>query len=314
VPLTDQERRCVKLAARYLHTTRGGEWPVPEGPTLAELGSSEPTPEVVITNGALTAAGEVKQLRDAPLSEYRKYLYSLNEFLTPTSRGYYRLTPARGVNLPLNKSFKKQLRREIERVARGMGPSDRRPVRVPQEALLKLVTPEPGPVFCAHHFDTMRRFLGHLPGSFYLADEGCMEHKLLTEQGEQAFLSALGQAAQEACAKGSAHMRWYEEWALERVEGKDTDGLWFIAVTAPHNVPSTVADAVEATLIAAVRKFLCRRWGDVQIVVLDTASPIVTPELVTAAVTDLPPEDLDPLDVVLLADKEQTTLVWERAQ
>jgi hypothetical protein len=67
--LTDQERRCVELAARDLHATRGGDWPVPDGPTLAELGSSQPAPEVVISNGALTAAVEVEQLRDAPLSE-----------------------------------------------------------------------------------------------------------------------------------------------------------------------------------------------------------------------------------------------------
>jgi hypothetical protein len=312
MPLTDQERRCVELAARYLADRRGGAWPVPEGPTVAELDSSEPSPEVVITNGFLTAAVEVKEVRDAPFTEYRRYLLSLNEFLKPTAGGYHRLDPAPGVYLPLDRLFKKQLRREVERVAKGMAPGETRPVRVPQEALLKLVRSEPGPVFCAHYFDTIRRFSDQLPGSFFLVDGHCMDHKLFTEQGERDFAVALEQAAQEALANGSALMRWYEEWELERVSNKQNDELWFMTVTEAHDVPSTVVDAVEAVLAAALRKFLSRRWGDIHLVVLDKASTIVNYDLVVAAVSELNPEDLHPLDAVLLADGDHATPVWER--
>jgi hypothetical protein len=161
MPLTDQERRCVEAAAAYLAERHGGLWPVPDGPTLADIDPSQPSPEVVIGNGVLTAAVEVKQLRDAVFSDHRHYLFSLNKYLRPTTGGYYRLDPAETVHLPLEKKLKKHLRREVESAAQGMRSGERRPVRVPQQALLKLVSPGPGPVFCAHYFDTIRWFSGH---------------------------------------------------------------------------------------------------------------------------------------------------------
>ena len=40
MPLTDQERRCVEVAASYLGQRHGGLWPVPDGPTLADIDPS----------------------------------------------------------------------------------------------------------------------------------------------------------------------------------------------------------------------------------------------------------------------------------
>ena len=60
VPLSDQETHCVQLTCEYLSSSVGGSWKVQSYPD--ELYPAEPTPEVIVTNGSVTAAIEVKRL------------------------------------------------------------------------------------------------------------------------------------------------------------------------------------------------------------------------------------------------------------
>jgi len=109
-------------------------------------------------------------------------------------------------------------------------------------------------------------------------------------------------------------MRWYEEWELERVADNDQDGLWFVTVTAAHDVSGTITEAVEAMIAAGLRKFARQRWADIQVLVLDKSSVIMEAELVAAAISDLEETDMSALDAILLAVGDRATPVWEHAR
>ena len=59
--LSEQEARCVEFALNFLSEHYGGCWTIEQ--YLDDLHPSEPTPEVIVSNGEKTAAVEVKRLR-----------------------------------------------------------------------------------------------------------------------------------------------------------------------------------------------------------------------------------------------------------
>ena len=58
MPLSEQERRCIDFACRYLEEHYGGSWFIQQH--VDDLNLSEPTPEVIVGNSERTAAVEVK--------------------------------------------------------------------------------------------------------------------------------------------------------------------------------------------------------------------------------------------------------------
>ncbi len=85
MPLSEQELRCVDLASGFLSGNLGGTWIVQD--YLDEMYVSGPSHEVVITNGQITAAMEVKRLTgDSIYQAYLESLISNQRFLTQSLR------------------------------------------------------------------------------------------------------------------------------------------------------------------------------------------------------------------------------------
>ena len=62
---------------------------------MDDLKLSEPTPEVIVSNGEKTAAVEVKRLTgDSTYQDYIAYLRNNERFLVPSCGGSYYLCPA----------------------------------------------------------------------------------------------------------------------------------------------------------------------------------------------------------------------------
>jgi len=101
MPPSEQESRCIEHACEFLSLAIGGNWEV-EG-YLDDLNGSEPTPEVVVTNGTTTAAIEVKRMAgDSAQQAYRQSLFSNQRYLIPSCGGYYWLEPPVDLRLPMN--------------------------------------------------------------------------------------------------------------------------------------------------------------------------------------------------------------------
>ena len=99
MPLSEQEQRCVGFTCRYLKEHYGGSWSIQK--YLDDLNLSEPTPEVVVSNGEKTAAVEVKRLTgDSTYQEHIASLLSNEKRLVPSCGGSYYLCPAVDFRLP----------------------------------------------------------------------------------------------------------------------------------------------------------------------------------------------------------------------
>jgi hypothetical protein len=310
--LTDQEARCVELACQYLDETYSGSWVVQEGPTLEELHRNDPVPEVLVTNGSLTAAIEVKRVADKALTDHTGYTYSLKNYLAPACGGYYYLAPSTDIRLPLTDAVRRYLKHEITNVAPQLSLGEKGIVQVPQAAMLTLVNSEgPGLVFCCHGTgDSVRQFSTRLSAQFYLADCDCWSHSFVTEEGREAFATALLAAARMRLVGEPSRMSWLEEWELFRSDDTNNgNGVWFMSVTEAHSVPDAVTAAVDSMLSKSLRKFT-RRWADLHVLVLDRATSIVSSDLVEGAIPNAEPSELALVDVILFTDKSQVRKVW----
>jgi hypothetical protein len=278
MPLSDQERHCVELACQHLAKSHIGVWGIAEGPPLEDLHRNEPVPEVLVTNGTLIAAVEVKRLGDQELTRLYSNTESLKDYLAPACGGYYSVDPGIDVLLPLSAAVKRRLKNEIAKVAPTLAPGEKGVIHIPQEATLSLIDREgPGHLHCCHVIgDSVQGFSGRLSAKFFLADCECWAHKFVTDEGREAFAAALLATERTRLAGGPGLMQWLEEWELYRSDNEDKeDGVWFISVTEAHSVPAAVSDAVDAMLSKSLRKF-ARRWADIHILVFERASAIVT--------------------------------------
>ena len=148
--LSDQESRCVELTCGYLSLTVGGNWIVESYPD--ELYPTEPTPEVIVTNGSVTAAIEVKRLTgDSNSNAYKESLLSNQKFLRPSCGGYYYLIPPNGFRLPMDINLRRHIKREIERLAPTLRVGEAGAVHVPRKGHIHLIS-ESGPpyIYCNH--------------------------------------------------------------------------------------------------------------------------------------------------------------------
>jgi hypothetical protein len=312
MPLTDQEVRCVNLANRYFSKLYGGVWSIESYPD--DTYTSEPSPEVIVTNGDNTTAIEVKRLTgDSIYQAYTESLLSNQKFLTPSCGGSYDLVPTFDLQLPMPVNLRGKVKQEIDRVAPSLGPGQSGVIRLPRQGRISLIS-ESGPpyVMCSHGDPLLYELLRPLPekisGGFMLVDEG-LEHSFITNEGRNAFYEAVVGACERRLSGDATPFTWYEEWELTRLEDDpenedDKDGVWIMSFTAPRDMKSSVAECVYTVLENALRKFATRRWTDHQVLVLDAF--ISAPECsVTEVLAGLEPDDLPSVDLILLVDGDK---------
>lgn len=323
--LSDQERRCVELACRYLGEVAGGTWTLSPGLTLDDQNQGVPSHEAQVTNGTLTAAVEVKQIVGS--TGWNKHLtasISLSRSLVPSCGGRYILYPAMGLELPVDKPFQRHLKQEIQRVAPSMQVGDSEAIRIFRDARLRVIKAStPGSIPCRHTSsgNIVRALLSSVSGTFFLDDGGQPEHVFLTEQARQDFAQAIRAACIEsesspACS-ANAHwhsVHWYEEWELRKLPGDGNE----VVVHTPsgvEDVDEAAANAIEQMLRKAQAKF-GQRWGDRHIVVLDHVwvmrSLADTPTALSAIgrLTGSNPELFRNVDRVLLARDDDVQEIW----
>jgi hypothetical protein len=309
MPLTEQETRCIGYACEFLSTAVGGRWNIER--CLDGLNGSDPTPEVVVTNGETTAAIEVKRMfGDSAQQEYTQSLRSNERYLAPSCGGYYWIEPPIDLRLPLDDALRRQVKREIERVAPTLQPEGTGVLRIPRSGIISLSSElNPPLIFCTHSgcSDLFRPLLGRISGRFMLVDEG-LEHSFFTDEGKEAFYLAVTSACKRRLEGDPSPFSWNEEWQINRLrdseEGEeDRDGVWIIACTEARSVPASIEENLEHVLNNALRKFV-KRWAPIHILVLD--EPIDTHARQTQeTIVSFGPDRMPNLDYVLLVSNDK---------
>lgn len=314
MPLTDQESHCIDLACSHLAGLYGGIWRTTE--SLDEKYQSEPSPEVVVSNGTTTAAIEVKRLTgDSALQTYVESTLSLERYLAPSCGGYYALSPCVDFRLPMDPPLRRYVKREIERVAALLAPGHSGAIRIPRRAHISLARESgPGYIYCCHNSTggLVQQVSPRLTGVFLLVDDGQWEHEFVTDEALADFHDALVAGCNTRVEQGHATISWIEEWELMRAEedGSGETGVAILSVTDARDVFSSVTEAVEMVLEKAKRKFEARRWAEHHVVVFDNASALTTAERVADVAAGFEREELGAIDLILCAHGDDLTQVW----
>jgi len=320
MPLSEQEQRCVAFACHYLEEHYGGSWSVKKN--LDELNLSEPTPEVIVSNGEKTAAIEVKRLiGNSTYQEYIAYLRNNERFLVPSCGGSYYLCPPVDFRFPMSADLRRLVKREIEHIAPTISPGQKGAIQIPRQGHVSLIT-ESGPSFisCLHggpYSEHMSRLREKLTGKFMLVDEG-LEHSFITQECKAAFEEAVVAACKRRLEGNTGPFNWYEEWELSRIDNESGEnGVWIIATTDACSMQESVEQCVHAVLNNAMRKFRGKHWADLNIIVLETS--LLSPaSLAAQAVENFMPEDKAIINHFLLAEGkdivEASTLISALAQ
>lgn len=310
--LSEQEARCVNFALNYLSEHYGGSWSIEQ--YLDDLYPSEPTPEVIVSNGEKTAAVEVKRLTgDSTHQEYVASLLSNEKFLVPSCGGTYYLKPAVGLDPTMPIDLRRLVRGEIERVAPTLGPGENGAIRIPRQGQVSLISKfGPSLISCTHwgpYSDVMGRLTEKITGKFMLIDEG-LEHSFFTQESEAAFEEALVIACKRRLEGITEAFSWNEEWELARIDGEGgevaQDGVWIIAAPDARSMLESVEQCVHTVLGKAMQKFTGRRWADLQVIVLET-SVLAPADLAAHAVETFESGDRELIDHFLLVDREDVT-------
>jgi len=309
MPSTDQELRCIGFACKYLGEHYGGNWIILEN--LDDRRLPEPTPEVIVGNGVVTAAVEVKRIIDFASRDYIAYLRNNERFLTPSCGGSYYLCPALGFSLPMSSRLQRLVKTEIGRVAPTMSIGQKGAIRIPRQGHISLISSS-GPPFisCLHggsYSDLMSHIKERISAKFMLIDEG-LEHSFLTQECKDTFEEAMVAACSRSLKGDTSEFNWYEEWELVRIandDGDDShDGVWIIATTGAHSMQALVEQCVYAYLDNAIRKF--RRtppWAEIQVIVLE-ASSMTPASLAASAVETFQPPDKGIINHFLIVEGE----------
>ncbi|MHA2070024.1 MAG: hypothetical protein ACXABY_37135, partial [Candidatus Thorarchaeota archaeon] len=145
MPLSEQEKHCIEKTCEFLSTAMGGHWTIES--YLDELYPEESTPEGIINNGMTTAAVEVKRMTgNAAQQAYRQSLPSNERYLAPSCGGYYWIAPPVDFRLPMSATLRKQVKKEIERVAPSLKPGDKGVLRIPRSGHISFISDRNPPV------------------------------------------------------------------------------------------------------------------------------------------------------------------------
>ncbi len=317
--LTDQELRCIDLCCQWLDGKVGGKWYLPpDAKELAELYPNIPTPEVIVTNGQLKAAIEVKQLFGGDDQKaYSGALHSLRRRLAPSCGGRYWLGTPSQFELPMAGDLMRHLKAEIERVAPTMAPGDTRPIRMPRKARLVYQGSAGGygSIYCCHSdISAVTAIDDRIEGAFFLADQGLPEHEFATPEGLRDFQDRLVEACNRAAEMDSSQtVEWVEAWPLRRMDDdpEHPDSVWVVAAVC-GNVLAAVAECLDDVITNALRKFGVQRWANLHVLALESKNPLVRLDTVLMILDQVDAPDLATIDVVLLIEKGEVSPVWVR--
>lgn len=318
MPLSEQEIRCIEYACEFLSSSLGGRWSIES--YLDETHPTEPTPEVVITNGEMTAAIEVKEMAGGSVQqEYRESLYSNERYLSPPCGGYYLLIPPVDLRLRMNSTLREQVKSEIARVAPTLKPNDKGVLLIPRSGHIALISRNNPPwIHCSHglvgYSDLFRPLLDRLEGRFMLVDEG-LEHSFFTDEGREAFYDAVVKACRRRLEGDASDFSWNEEWQIVRCEeskegDREKDGVWILTSTDAVSVPHSIAENLQDILDNALRKFV-ERWANLHILVLEENVSTHT-KLIRETVAGLSPAELPNVDYVLLVSSGNVIQCYPR--
>jgi hypothetical protein len=318
MPLTPQEQHCVDLALGPLGELYGGTWRIPDGPTLDDLHDSQASPECLVTNDQISAAVEVKRLTGGEVQRaYEEALASLPRALDPGCDGFYVLGPATAFHVPVDQPLLRHLRKEVSRLAPTLARGETGGVRLPRKAWVSLDWAHgPGRVHCCHNYSEhlFEDLAPRITRSFMLVDDHLPDHSFVTPEALAHFHTELIAACFRRTHGGSNHFEWYEEIPLLRCdeEGDDTRGLDVLAVTEAFHVDAAVAEALDYLLEKALKKFE-QKWAERHVIVFDKTTGLCNAERVRQALSWYNSEELFSVDLILLADNDQVSVVWRNA-
>lgn len=311
--LTEQESRCLDLAAAALSEITGTSWLLDREARPDDTHPNEPSPDGIIRDGIHSAAVEVKRLTgDLVWNVYSEALKSLSRSLAPSTGGHWTLSPPIDFRLPMDIKTRKRVKKQLQGLKElPVGEEDA--ILMPRRALISLGrTDGPGQVFCCHTssgYDELRDASARISGRYMLVDEGQLEHSFETEEGRQQFIDAVVDACNRRASGSEAFAEWNEEWGVSH----DDDGephVQVICVTEARSVPGANAEAIDLVLDSALRKFERRRWADLHVVVLDRTGAMLMPDYLLDAVQSYDDQMFEDVDLILIAEKSETFEAW----
>lgn len=309
MPVTEQESRCAQLICQHLSSTPAGHWRVAK--SLDEEHPSEPSPDVLLTNGSQEIVLEIKQLTDGDFLDRRRVaeLY-LQRALAPKTGGVFRLHPAPGMVLPFAKETVEHLKDVVPGIACELEIGKSAPVPVERHAVVRCIDKDSGSfVSCAHvRTGTVVRSLnGDVGGTYYLDDAGQPEHEFITEERRTAFRGVLRTACEDAAVGDPAELDWEEAWELTKLrtteEGEGVVSIFGVAIADPE---VAAVEAVEKAIAAAKRAFSAQDWEPMSAAALHAGEIgwVLDRSEFERALSVLTPADVCPLDIVFLVDED----------
>ena len=297
----------------HLSSKYGGDWQIESLPD--ELYPNEPSPEVVATNGEISAGIEVKRLTgDAIHQAYEESLWSNQKFLTPSCGGYYSLNPPVDLRLPMELDLRRLIKREIERVAPTLEEGQSGVLRVPRHGLISVISKDGPPyVMCHHggpHYDLLVPLGERIDGKLGIVDEG-LEHSFFTEEGREQFYDSVKQAYERTLVGETGQCSWNEEWELFRTEDEEDeededekDGVRIICATEAFGVQESVLQTLSTVLDSGLKKFATKRWANVHVLVFE-ASLIATASRVNELLSKLEASDMPDIELILIVEGDE---------
>ena len=258
MPLTKQESRCAELLCRHLHGQRGGRWHI--ATVFDDEYPSEPSPDVLLSNGTDEIAVEIKRLTDGSrISDFFTKLDWLQDHLARDVDGRFWLIPQLGVEFPLSRELVSRLLDVVPGVAASLAVGESGAVPVAQrEAVLHRLRDDGSAVRCSHGLIAV-----DAEGVFYLDDDDLPQHRPVTDRSERTFHAELRRASAAARLHDRAEASWHEEWELRKVaDGRDGEaGSVAIAKGVVGDGRDAAAESVRKAVADARNKFSARRWA-----------------------------------------------------
>lgn len=314
-PVLDaRELRCVELACAHLGEVYGGTWRVTR--ELDRENPSTASPEVEVSNGARTAAIEVKGLTVDEVQRYDTLKPSLERYLAPDCQGQFLFMPPSFFSLPLKKPMMKHLRGEVARVGRALPPESSGPVLIPRDGyVVKLNNLLPGRITCTSHnaVDALRGIEDRLDGSYYLIhDDNPWAHSFVTDAGRTAWHDSIVAATATPTVEG--RFSWNEEWKLQRLDDGDADERHFEVLAISDVFTGGSADAAVWTMLERGRAKFHQRWADHHVLVFDGRLPMmIDAERLAAVAAEFDADDLGAVEMILLVNDDVVAQIWPRA-
>ena len=306
MPLTDQESRCAELLCRHLDGERGGQWHV--ATVFDDEHPSEPSPDVLLSNGTDEIAVEIKRLTGGErLTAFFAKRDWLQDRLTADTHGRLWLIPQSGVEFPLPKSLASRLIDVVPRIATSLAVGESAAVPVARrQAVVQHILDDGSAIYCSHGVITV-----DTEGVFCLDDDDLPQHHPVTDAGKRAFHDELRRASAAARLHGKAEASWWEEWELKRIADDSAVGAGGVELIKGVRVDGRgAASAVVKKAVAdAGNKFGERSWARSTAaalhVVHEGAGWVLPAETFEDSVSALPVSDVGHLDFAFVVAEDR---------